>query len=58
MADDRRVEVKVKLLPTTLVAIDAQCDRLYLGRVKAIEMVVEHGVAWLESLPDALRTRS
>lgn len=55
--DDRRVEIRgVKMLPTTIVRLDAQCDRLFLGRGKAIEMLVEHGMEWLESLPDALRS--
>lgn len=58
MSDDRRVAVPLKLLPATVVAIDAQCDRLFLGREKAIALLIEHALPWLESLPDALRPPS
>lgn len=58
MTEDRRVAVPLKLLPTTIVRIDAQCDRLFLGREKAITLMIEHGLPWLEALPDALRPPS
>lgn len=54
MTEDRRLPLPIKLLPGTIAKIDQQADRLIVSRWKAIEMMVEHGIPWLESLPNAL----
>jgi hypothetical protein len=51
---DKRVGIPIRLLPTTIVRIDEQCERLMISRWKAIEVLVDHGLEWLEELPDAL----
>lgn len=58
MSDDRRLALPIKLLPATIARIDDQCDRLVIGRWKAIEMMIDHGLEWFESLPDGLGPHS